>query len=130
MNIIVKGVNYPESCIDCTFLDEDWDDEEDTYIAAYCGATDDYREIYDSRKDNRTHEEVVTRKPDWCPVFDMYELTKVIDPNGFRTPKRPTKDSKNKGFLKCPNCGKPISHNSIHNKHRFCVYCGQAILWE
>lgn len=70
MGVYIKGVNYPESCIDCTFLGEDWDDE-DTYIVAYCGATDDYREIYDSRKDNRTHEEVVTRKPDWCPLVAL-----------------------------------------------------------
>ena len=46
------------------------------------------------------------------------------------TAKPPIDIEDNYGFFVCPSCGNSIYASDDFESHRFCLNCGQRILWE
>ena len=46
------------------------------------------------------------------------------------TAKAPSYQDENFGYFECPNCGMAIYVSDDFESHRFCLNCGQRILWK
>lgn len=44
--------------------------------------------------------------------------------------KAPSDQDENFGYFECPNCGMDIYVSDDFESHRFCLNCGQRILWK
>ena len=70
-----------------------------------------------------------------CVTLGKYEDTGLTPPEIMELAERDTAKSPidiedNYGFFVCPSCGNSIYASDDFESHKFCLNCGQRILWK